>query len=233
MKQVVNNKKILFETHLHTAEVSPCAYIPYKDIPDVYINAGYGGIIVTNHYTAWALDYLPPSGLDGKIDFYFLFAHELREEGERKGLKVLIGAEVTVIDNGGGRDFLIYGEIEKPFKTYRRVYDFSAADLYKFCIDNNLLMFHAHPLRTGYAPMHDFKNLHGLEVFNTANNCVGDCARASAICGEHGLMRIAGSDFHKCGHEGRAGIYLPEQYCTDGGFVNYYRSNTPELYIKE
>ena len=234
MKSTVKNmdKKILFETHLHTVEISPCAQVSYTEIPEIYLNAGYGGIIVTDHYSPYALNVLPQSTLDAKIDQYFRVAHKLAEEGARKGLQVLIGAEVTIFLRDLPQDFLIYGDIEKPFRKRREVYDFCSADLYKFCLDHNFLMFQAHPLRSGWALIEDFKNLHGLEVFNGNNHADNAYARTVALCEKHKLMQIAGGDFHGRGFEGRAGIYLPKSCRTVMDFIGYYRNNTPELYIK-
>jgi hypothetical protein len=40
----------LYETHLHTAQVSGCASVPGQDYIKYYKDAGYTGIFVTDHF---------------------------------------------------------------------------------------------------------------------------------------------------------------------------------------
>ena len=38
------------EMHAHDCEVSPCAVIKAKELVDGYKEAGYDGIVITNHF---------------------------------------------------------------------------------------------------------------------------------------------------------------------------------------
>ena len=92
-------------------------------------------------------------------------------------------------------------------------------------------MFQAHPFRAGNT-FSDVINLHGLEVFNGNNHANNAYPRTVKLCRKHNLMQIAGSDFHYRQNAGNAGIYLPQEALTPDGFVEYYRTYTPELFIK-
>ena len=38
------------DTHVHTAEVSPCGKIPAEEVVKLYIEQNYDAIIITDHY---------------------------------------------------------------------------------------------------------------------------------------------------------------------------------------
>jgi L-amino acid N-acyltransferase YncA len=42
------------ETHMHTAESSPCGKVRAKRITRMYKDAGYAGIVVTDHFSEGA-----------------------------------------------------------------------------------------------------------------------------------------------------------------------------------
>ena len=46
----MDNGLVLFDTHVHTIEVSPCGKVPATQMVRYYKEAGYGGIIITDHY---------------------------------------------------------------------------------------------------------------------------------------------------------------------------------------
>ena len=41
---------MLLDTHVHTCQVSPCGKVPAKEMIELYKEAGYGGVIITDHY---------------------------------------------------------------------------------------------------------------------------------------------------------------------------------------
>jgi hypothetical protein len=60
----------LFETHLHTKEVSTCAQAYAKEIAKVYLSTNCKGIIVTDHLNHFTFDAYPDWSWDKKIDHF-------------------------------------------------------------------------------------------------------------------------------------------------------------------
>ena len=203
--------------------------VSYRELPKLFLRAGFGGIIITDHYSQYSFSMLPQSGFREKLDYYFSVYHWLADECEKEGVKIMFGSEIT-LNNGLWQDFLIYGDIEKPFRNTFELYNYTQEELFYFCLENNLLMFQAHPFRAGIT-LSDLSYVNGLEVYNSSINTNGVCSRSLKLCLKHELMQIAGSDFHYGRKPRTAGVYLPQEAWTANGFVDYYRKNTPELYV--
>ena len=95
-----------YETHCHTAPVSRCAKASAEDTVCFYKKLGYDGIFITNHFLdgninpkVWELPYA------GQIDYYFRDFEAALSIGERAGIKVFPGVELSY----KGTDFLICG----------------------------------------------------------------------------------------------------------------------------
>ena len=46
-----SEKKIKFEMHFHTDESSPCGKVPAKQGVNMYMENGYNGLVVTDHFS--------------------------------------------------------------------------------------------------------------------------------------------------------------------------------------
>ena len=95
------------ETHLHTCHSSPCGKVEADTIARLYAEAGFHGIIVTDHffhYTCrphcWNIPY-------GEYFKVFLEGyHQLCKAAEPYGLKIYKGAEVRFDESTN--DYLMY-----------------------------------------------------------------------------------------------------------------------------
>lgn len=47
--------KYKYELHCHTDEVSLCGKVPAGEIAEMYRQAGYSGIVITDHYLPMTL----------------------------------------------------------------------------------------------------------------------------------------------------------------------------------
>ena len=96
----------LYETHLHTAGVSKCASSRGAEYIAGYIDKGYSGIIITDHF------FNANCALSRKLPWHewvsrFYHGYEdAKEEGDRRGLDVFFGWEETF---DGCDDYLVYG----------------------------------------------------------------------------------------------------------------------------
>jgi len=99
------NGKYLYETHMHTCQASACSDTPGRDYISRYMDLGYDGIIITDHF------YRGNCGVDKSLpwpEFVSRFISgylDAREEGEKRGFPVFFGWE----ENIAGDEYLIYG----------------------------------------------------------------------------------------------------------------------------
>ena len=106
---------VKLETHLHTSEVSQCGRIPAREMIRRYHAAGYGAVVVTDHF-------LPGRFHSRAARETFLTGYRLAaQEGAALGLTVLPGMELRFA--GGDEDayvdnYLGFGLVEDAFRAW-------------------------------------------------------------------------------------------------------------------
>ena len=85
-----------YETHCHTSPVSKCAKASVEETVRFYKSIGYDGIFVTNHFLDGNInpEYVNLPYRD-QIDYYFADYEEAASVGEKIGLKVFPGVELS------------------------------------------------------------------------------------------------------------------------------------------
>lgn len=200
------------ETHLHTAYSSQCGILSAKEIVDGYLAAGYSAVSVTDHYSRDTFRYLgvgTEAGQD-KVDAFLTGYRMVREEGEKRGLKVYRGAEVRF--DGSWNDYLLYGYSDELLRDPEAIFTMGVEAFYERCKADGAVLIHAHPYRNGGKPTTPAA-LDGVEVLNANSDHDerNDYARMFAQLND--LPMTAGSDAHGPRQIGRAGIeveQLPE-----------------------
>ena len=221
-------KEYLFDPHIHTSEVSACGKLPAKEVVRLYKKAGFSGIVITDHFTSALRRRMPVKSWIDLIDSY-LSGYELaRREGDRIGLVVLWGIEMT-FDGGPKGDFLVYGLDRKFLKENRELY---RMDLQAFrrLIDgeeNNgqeIIIYQAHPFRVGQELVPPYL-IDGIEVYNGNPRHFSDNVRARTYAESNGLLRIAGSDAHQREDVARGGLYSQKLINTNKDFVRFLKQD--------
>ena len=95
----------LYETHMHTCQGSACGRSTGKEHVHFYRDAGYTGIIMTDHFFGGntAVDRTLP--WKERINRFWIGFEDAKEEGDRVGLDVFFGLE----QHYRGDEYLIYG----------------------------------------------------------------------------------------------------------------------------
>lgn len=132
------------EMHAHDCEVSQCAVITAKDLVDGYKDAGYDGIVITNHFDQMTLHILGATP-EEQWKAYMRGYELAKEEGERVGLTVILGMEVRL--NCGPEDFLVYGATEEFIREHMDLCGCSQKELYEICQENGCVLVQAHPFQ--------------------------------------------------------------------------------------
>ena len=75
------------ELHIHSLGGSYCAQLPAKEIVKRYKQAGYGALMLTNHYSKRCFGEYPVSEFKDKIDYFFSLFDEFKDECDKEGIK--------------------------------------------------------------------------------------------------------------------------------------------------
>lgn len=225
------------ETHLHTYGGSPCGQTLPGDIAKEYSMAGYGAIIVTNHYMKYLFDnYYRQKSEKEKIKYYIDLYKDVKKHSQPYGIKVFLGLELnpdcmntpTVMP---AAEFLCYGVSEKFLYDNPKLYDLTQRQLYELFNENNILMFQAHPFRS-YCVLGDKRYMHGAEVYNAHPFQNNNNEKSLQFAKENALIGISGSDYHDTGGIG-GGIMLPEEINTNEELVEFLRGGNFKLIKRE
>lgn len=199
----------LFEMHYHTPQTSYCGNVPPAEALPKYKEAGYAGVVVTDHfYKEWFQDKgdLP---WEEKVELWLKGYRAAKEAAEGlDGFRVLLGMELRFPDNLN--DHLVYGIDEELLKKYPEPYLMTPAEYRAFADEHGLFFAQAHPFRVMCTPR-DPAVLHGVEVFNGNGRWDSQDHKAEALAKEHGLIPLSGSDFHEWEDLCTGGMYLTER----------------------
>lgn len=206
------------EMHLHTSRNSDCGKECPKDIARIYADAGYDGIVCTNHLNRNDLyGYVAPPWKRlsrGVMECYLRDFFELKDECAALGIDVFAGAEVSpdqVTYYKPGHpyaEYLLYGVTADELREYGQSFlTMDQEQLFRWCDERGILLVQAHPYRE-ICDVMDVRYLHGIEVANTHPGHDSRNALALELCKRTGLVPTGGSDFHYRGGEG-GGTVLP------------------------
>lgn len=200
------NRKIngyLYETHMHTSEGSACGMNSGAEMVRAYAEAGYTGIIVTDHffYGNTAVDRTLP--WNEWVERYCLGYEHAKEEGEKLGLQVFFGWE----SGYRGTEFLVYGLDGQWLLAHPEIRDATVEEQYGMVHAGGGIVVQAHPYREAsyISEIRLFpRYCDGVEGINATHSSFAKRTlrhpeyndKAVAYAKEHGLPLTAGSDQH-------------------------------------
>lgn len=193
----------LYETHLHTSEASACAVSSGSEMAHACKQAGYTGIIVTNHN--WNGNHCIDEDLPWEqwVRAYARGYEEAKKWGDQNGLDVFFGYESYY----GGTEFLVYGVDAAWLISHPEIKNATIEQQYAWIHEASGLVIHAHPFREEpYIPeirlfpeyvdgVEGVNATHSSPLSQSHNNPSFD-AKAIAYSQKHHLPITAGSDVH-------------------------------------
>ncbi|MDW7658816.1 MAG: PHP-associated domain-containing protein [Bacillota bacterium] len=216
-----------FETHFHTQEVSGCATVAAAEAVRWYHQLGYTGLVVTDHYYRGFFEKQETQSWANMIDTFLSGYEKARRTGSALGIVVLPGMEIRFDENNN--DYLVFG-IDRDFLLEQpRLYEMSLRTFGPLAHRNGLRIYQAHPLRNTMTVMHPHL-LDGMEVYNGNPRHDARNDIAALWADRHNLAAIAGSDFHKPGDEGSAGIDLLAPVCDNDELLKVLTDRQYTLY---
>jgi len=216
----------LYETHLHTRESSSCGVSRGREYVQRYMNLGYSGVIITDHFfngNCRADRNLP---WEKWVQEYCRGYELAREEGLRRGFDVFFGWEETL----DGNDYLIYGLDKEWLLAHPEAAIWTPKEQFDEVTRYGGCVVLAHPFRfvqnmnrishKGYVS--------AVEAANSGNSQISD-ALAWAYAKKLKVSATAGSDIH-CTADIRPdtvfGVYLDKKMETIADYVNAVLNNT-------
>lgn len=216
------------DTHVHTDDVSPCAHVKSTEAVALYKKQGYSGIVITDHYSLRTFIKMRGLSQKEKIEKYLSGYRSAKEEGERLGLKVYLGMEITF--SWSMNDYLVFGMEEDFLLRNFKLCGMGLSKFRRLADENNLLIYQAHPFRVGMTRT-DPKYLDGVEVFNGNPRHKSNNESALEFARKNGLHMSSGSDFHRPEDLAAGGMKFPELPDSNAGLVKMLKEAAIENLI--
>lgn len=193
----------LYETHLHTSQGSACARSTGAEMAKACKEAGYTGIIVTDHN--WGGNTAVNRWMPWRnwVEEFVKGYEDAKKMGERISLDVFFGYEAGY----QGTEFLIYGLDKAYMLAHPQLKTATIEEQYEMVRAAGGMVIHAHPYREeDYIPEIRLfpEYVDGVEGINATHSNQKSMAHndpmydelAIAYAKKHDLPMTAGSDIH-------------------------------------
>ena len=213
------------ETHAHTDLVSPCGRLSPAELVSGYLDAGYSGLIVTDHFVQSLPVFAGVSSWRDRVHAYFAGYRAVRDAARGTGLAVYPGLELSFarVPN----DFLVYGLDEEALVEMPEPFLMEPSQFRRLAAAAGALVFQAHPFR-GVGPAAP-RLLDGVEVYNGNRRHDSRTRLAADFAERHALLAISGSDTHLAEDIGSGGVVFPELPASIHEFTELYRRAPSEI----
>ena len=213
-----------YEMHTHTGPVSQCGRVAPKEILRMYMDKGYSGIVLTDHYspvTFYNHNYFAPQK---KIDFYLQSYREMKKIAP-SDFTVMLGVELR--HYGTANDYLVYGVDEQWLTKQGNLLAVWEKQMYQLMHSEGYLVYQAHPFRPGIRRC-NLDYIDGVEIYNGKTPKESN-EKAEAWARENGKLMVSGSDFHTPAHLARGGIITQSPIRNNDDLLDTLRSMDFEM----
>jgi len=195
-----------YEMHIHTAEGDIYAQISGAEIVRRYHDAGYSGLVVTDHYFSlfheWFAHEIANAPHEKIIERWLRGYDAARNEGQKLGFTVLPGAEVRF--DGQINDYLVYGVDEEFFYHAPLLHQLQSLQELIDILPDGAVVVQAHPFRDNMTVC-DPAPLFGIEGYNAGTDPFRN--EMAKIFAAHYHKKItSGSDLHNQDALAKGGI---------------------------
>ena len=211
-----------YDIHVHTSEVSSCGRIPAKELVGMYKNAGYHGVVITDHYYEGFFENLQNTSWAEKTDQFLEGYNNALCEGRKLDFQVICGMEIGFTENPN--EYLVYGIDENFLKENKELYKLGLKGFKKLIEGSGIIIVQTHPFRSGMIPASP-RLIDGIEVYNgnPRHNSRNHLALEHAE--KNGLIKLSGSDFHQRDDLARGGIIVSEVVNSPSQLVDIIRNS--------
>ena len=214
-----------YEIHCHTKEVSRCAQITVEKLIEKYKEAGYSGIVLTDHYSPMTFD-IPDFFSKKKAIDHYLRAWRIAKKYNDENFTVLLGMELRFYATVN--DYIIYGITEEMLYELPFLLPVYIKRASKMLRERGCLFLQAHPFRK-FISRAKSNHLDGVEVFN-GKASEEENANAEKWAEEiNAAVKMSGSDCHRESGVGLGGIITTEPIKSNDDLIRILKSGNYEL----
>lgn len=208
-----------YELHCHTGCVSRCGRVEPEKIVELYIEKGYNGIVVTDHYSPMTFE--PNWCPQKQIDFY-LSGYRRMKQYAPDGFTVLLGMELR--HYGTANDYLIYGVEEDFLYKAGNLMKPWEKKAFELAHNRGYLVYQAHPFRPCIRRCKP-ELIDGIEVYN-GKTPLAENQKAYEWAKKNNKLMCSGSDFHTIKNLARGGIITSEPIHNNKDLLNTLKAQS-------
>lgn len=214
--------KFKYDLHVHTKEISPCARLSVEEIIDKYIEEGYSGLVLTDHFRKGYFRKCEREEWKEKTKEYFYSYNRAIEYCKDKDFYIGLGMEISF--NNDTNDFLVFGFEKEDFLENEWMIEMGLKDFYNKFKDKAIII-QAHPHRQKGSKLEDINYLHGVEINNQNPRHNNNNDLTKAVYEENTwLIATGGSDVHQEEDLCKTGIYTNKKITSDKDLVSILRN---------
>lgn len=185
-----------YELHAHTNVGSLCSIVEPEEYVKFYMDMGYSGMVVTDHFYHGNTAINRRLPWDKFIDEFCSGFYRVKEEGDKHGFTVLFGFEQKFMD--GTDEYIVLGISPEWLKFHPEIRDMKRAPFFRKIREAGGYIIQAHPYRTRYYISNIKLALDHVDAVEVMN--LGDADEISRQSYEYaknlGLPMTAGTDNH-------------------------------------
>lgn len=214
-----------YEIHCHTKNVSRCGNLDVEELIQKYKDAGYSGIVLTDHYSPMTFD-LPDFFNKKKAIDHYLRAYRVAKKYNDDKFTVLLGMELRFYATVN--DYLVYGITEEMLYELPFLLPLYIKRASKMLRERGCLFLQAHPFRK-FITRANPKYLDGVEVFNGKAEKEANENSEKWANEINAPIKTSGSDCHRESGVGLGGIITKEPIKTNDDLIRILKSGNFEL----
>lgn len=214
------------ELHAHCAAVSRCGQVPADKLAEIYINAGYTTLVLTDHFSdATFPDWRTDS--EQSMAEYFLRGYTAVKQSAGDRLNVLLGMEIRFCESDN--DYLVFGLKKEHILKAENVFEWGIRKYSEFCRENGLVIVQAHPFRDNMRITNP-NLIDGVEAVN-GNPCQDSRNDMTHLWAQKypQLIKTSGSDYHESVFTPNKGILTKQPITTSEELIAALKSADYEI----
>ncbi len=215
------------ETHLHVSEISPCSKLSAREMIELYAEAGYSTVFVSDHLKSRFYDKFPELTLKEKVDKFFEGYDIARAAGEELGVNVLISAELTY--DHSPNHYLLYGFDKSFFYDLPDLFTMPKEEFYRYAKSKGVTVVQAHPYRDGKNTPDSPDIIDAVEAYNSNPRHENYSEDALTYASANGLPITGGSDAHRLEDVARGGVITDVEIATAEQYVELLMTGKLEI----
>ena len=202
-----------YELHMHISDTSRCGRSPAADMVAAYKQKGFAGVVVTDHLMNVQSHAEPETDWNRRVEKQLAGYYAALEAGEKLGLTVYCGWELTYQDNA--EDYLTLG-LSPQFLYDHPWLERYDIEKYRDAVHAaGGILVRAHPYRRAWYIKKPYVEREGIadaiEVFNGGNSSQEENDMALAYAQKHNMPMTGGSDAHHVDETARGYIALEKK----------------------